>query len=213
MEDEKLLNPYINIWIRPRRTIQSQVSKKQKNGFFFLCFLVGLVFLFGFSQVLTLGFYMSFFWMLVFCFFLSVIFGYFLFSIGAFFIFVTGKLLNGKGRYKEIRLAVAWSNFPIIISFFIWIVLVFLYKQNVFIDFPGPLILSENEVIFIFSLMALQLIVYIWIIILLIQTISQVQDFSTIKSILNIILASFLSGIVFSVLYIGFLWIIAFLKN
>ena len=207
MDVVKKQNPFLSIWFYPKKTIKMQSAKSKRNGFFSLCFIAGLVYLSGLTQVMTLGFYMNFIWTLVVIFILAILFGYVVFSLGAFFVYIVGKCMKGKGQYKDIRLAIAWSHFPLIISLLIWILLLMLYGQNIFVDFPGQLVLTENEVIFLFLIMAIQLVVYVWIIILLIQTIAEVQNFNAIKSILNLVIASLLVLVISIGFFIGFLWI------
>ena len=207
LEPEKSSRPYLSIWIHPKETIRALIAKNKNTGFFYLCFLAGLVFLFGSMQLIMFGFYIHFAWTLIISILLATIIGYATFSLSAFFVYIIGKCMKGKGKYKEIRLAIGWSNFPLIVSLLIWILLLALYQQNIFIDFPGPLVLSENEVIFLFVLMVIQLVVYIWIIILLIQTVAEVQGFPAIKSILNLVIASLAFLFVSIALFIGSLWI------
>ncbi|NGX56201.1 MAG: hypothetical protein K1060chlam5_00438 [Candidatus Anoxychlamydiales bacterium] len=204
MDKKNQFNPFISILTKPKETILKIVEKDPNYKLWLLSIIYGLVSILGFSQSISIGYKYNFFLIVFVCLLLSIIWGYVAFSVSSFFVYITGKWLKGIASYKSIRASFAWSNVPMIINILIWIILLIIFQDKIFKDFPNNYILSKFEMIVLFSSLFLQLIVSVYVIVLYINTIASVQNFSILRSIFNIILSlvlAFLITLVISFLF------------
>ncbi|MCK5632970.1 YIP1 family protein [bacterium] len=186
------INPWISIWTKPRETIKEIVRFNPNYRLLFLSTIVGFFSLLGIAQQWNLGEKLSFFSIIISVIILAPLFGYITFSISSWFVFFTGKLLKGQARCKEIRAAIAWSNVPLIVSCLLWILFLGVYSA---LAFKMPIKKLELD-IFIFFALLVQLVISIWIIVIYVNALAEVQKFSILSAIFNIILSSILVFIV-----------------
>jgi Yip1 domain len=198
------INPWFRMWIKPRDTIRKIVDFDPNYRLYFLSAIYGFVSLLGTSQGLALGRFWNLLLVLIFCLVLSPIWGYIVFSISSFFIHICGKWIKGKGSYKEVRSAIAWSNVPMIVNVFLWIIMIVIFQQDVINEFPGEIVISQSQRAFLVFTFAVQIIVSIWILVLYIISLSEVQKFSIGKAILNILIAFVIFVVIFFVLSLIF---------
>ncbi len=182
-------NPWLKIWVKPKITIRKIVDYNPNFRLFVLSAIYGFASLMSSSQGLALGTNLHFFLILFSCIIVSPLWGYIVFSISSFFIFFTGKWLKGQAKYREIRSAIAWSNAPMIVNVFLWILLLIIFREDILKDFPTAFFLSKAQRVVLFLILLCQLVISIWIIVLYINALSEVQRFSIGKAILNIIIA------------------------
>jgi hypothetical protein len=197
-------NPWISIWTRPKATIRSIVDYDPDYRLFVLSAIYGLVSLISTCQSFALGQTVNLFFLLISCLILAPFWGYFVFSISAFIIQLTGKWLKGQANYKEIRASIAWSNVPMIGNLILWIFLLIIFKENLLKDFPQSYEISNLERGILFGVLLTQLVLSIWVLVIYINSLAEVQKFSIGKAILNIILSVILFvGLffIFSIIY------------
>ena len=209
MEDKLSINPWLNIWIKPRRTIKEIVSYNPNYRLFFLSAIYGFTSLLGFAQSFSFGYFLK--WPIIFlgAILLAPFWGYIIFSFVAWIVKVTGRWIGGIGSFLHIRTALAWSNVPLIINVFFWIILLIVFRQNLFVEFPGRKLFHGWEVTFFLCLALLQIVVVIWSLVIYLNALSQVQEFSILKAILNVLIA----GIVFFVFFFLFCSLISWIGN
>jgi hypothetical protein len=201
-------NPFKTILTKPKETILKVVKIDPNYKLWILCFIYGFVSILGFAQSISLGHKLNFFLIILSCLIFAIVWGYIAFSVSSFFVYITGKWLKGVANYKSIRAAFAYSNVPMIINVLIWIVLIFIFQDKVFKDFPTSYILTKFEMIVLFTSLFIQLIISIYVIVLYINTIAAVQNFSILRSIFNIILSLALAFVV--TLIISFIFYLIF---
>lgn len=205
-------NPWITMWAKPKETIRKIIKINPNHNLFVLSIIYGFGSLLSLAQGLAIGFHYNLITILIGALILSPIWGYLVFSISSFFIFLTGKWLKGQGKFKEIRCAIAWSNLPMIINLFFWIILFFLFKEDIFKDFSNSIVFSDFQKITLFGILVFQLIISIWILVLYINSLAAVQKFSIGKSILNIIIGIIIFFGVFFVASFIYYLILGFIK-
>lgn len=208
MKKEKSFNPFKTILTKPKETILQVVKINPNYKLWLLCFIYGFVSILGFSQSVSLGYRLNFFLIILACLILATLWGYIAFSVSSFFVYITGKWLKGVANYKSIRAAFAFSNVPMIVNIFIWILLIFVFQDKIFKDFPTSYILTKFEMIILFTALFIQLIISVYVIVLYINTIAAVQNFSILRSIFNIILSLVLAFVI--TLIISFLFYLIF---
>ena len=196
--------PWWPMWVKPRKTIKSIVDVNPNSGLWILSAFYGFSSLLYLAEVFSLGDWVNFYLILFGSLVLSPLWGYIFFTFTAYVVYLMGKLVRGKGRYKEIGAAVVWANGPMVINAVLWVVLVIFYKTSLFRDFPGGHILSANETTLFLIILLIQLILVIWTLILFLQALSEVQKFSIGFSILNAILTSVVLGVILSLILWAF---------
>lgn len=197
-------SPWIAIMTTPRKTIREVVAHSPYYCLWPLSAIVGFPFLLGAAQAFAWGTSLSLLSIIVFSALLSPFVGYILLSFSSGFFCLTGKWLGGSGGFLAIRAALAWSHVPFIATISSWILLLFLFKGALFLD--TPIVWEGYGIIsgLVAFLSLIQFIAGVWSFVLTIKTLSEVQGFSVFRSIINLVLAIFIMGIVISLVYWSF---------
>lgn len=202
-------NPWLSIWTRPRLTIAEIVRTNPSYRFFLFCFIYGFVALLQAAQRAALGETAAVGPILLVAAVLGFFLGFVAISISSALLKWTGTWLGGKGAYREIRAAVAWSNVPVAVDLILWLALAVVFGAKVFTQDFGQIVYSQTANGFIFpaprlliGVGAIRLVLNIWSIVILLGGLSEVQGFSVFKAILNALFSIF---IVFAVVWIAFL--------
>lgn len=182
-------NPWLSMWTKPKATIRKIIEFNPNYRLFLLAAIYGFVSLVSSSQSFSLGQTINFFTVLFLCLIVSPLWGYVIFSISSFFIYFTGKWLKGAAKYKEVRACIAWSNVPMIGNVILWVFLLLIFKQDLLNDFPGSYPITSPQRGALFAILLAQMILSIWVIVLYINSLAEVQMFSVGKAILNIIIS------------------------
>ena len=102
------VNPWWEMWVRPRSTIRAIIDQDNHHGFIGLCFLYGLAQGAHLSQAFSLGAFFPLWMVLVLIVILAIPIGAISFSLASLVLYWTGKLIRGKALYHDIRAAVSW---------------------------------------------------------------------------------------------------------
>lgn len=103
---------------------------------------------------------------------------------------VSGKWLQGKGSFSELKTITAWSLVPSIFSLVFLIPEIILFGIDLFRSEMSGANGIKESILYILGL--LEFTCGIWTLVIFIKGVSIVQDFSTSKSILNAILPLFM---------------------
>lgn len=181
-------NPWLSIWIEPRKTIRSIVDTDPKFGYLLLCAVYGLPLSFNLVQNLGLTavvpIWAIFIGSLVVCTFLGII-GI---SISSWLLYIFGRMIGGKGNFQTVRAAVAWSNVPNFVTILMWIVLLGVFGSQVFNRNFSEMQFVGYQAGILFLVMLVESIVSVWGFIILLSTLREVQEFSVWKAILNVVI-------------------------
>ncbi len=190
------MNPWTHIWTHPRETIRKIVNFNPKFRFILLSFLYGLPMLFYWAQNFSFGQRTTAAGIVIGAFVLATFAGMLTITILSGLILWTGKWLRGKSTFYPIRAALAWSSVPNIFEIIIWAILIYLFREGVFMaDFPQEG-LSSRLLFSTLGLLIIQLALIIWSVIILVKGLGEVQGFSAWKALLNVLIASVILGIV-----------------
>lgn len=195
------LNPWITMWSQPRSTIRAIVHSDSSYGIYYLAALYALQSFFFYANWWSVGLEAHYSVILALGVVLSPLLGLiWLYILGAIYYF-TGRLLRGEATSRGTRACIAWSTIPFSISLLMWLCLIFLEGQQAFIHNS-----SDTSSLFINLIM---IIVGCWSLVLLIQSIREVQQFSMARAILNVILAWVISYIlaILAFLFFRYLYI------
>lgn len=181
-------NPWLSIWLEPRKTIRSIVEQDPKYGFLLLSAVYGLPLAFNLAQSFYLTSSLPLWAVVIGCLILCTFLGVLGISVCAWLLQVTGRWIGGKGTFLTIRSAVAWSNVPNFVTILMWIALISIFQRQVF----APGFTEAHFVGFqagaIFLIFLIQSVVSVWSFILLLHTLGEVQGFSAWKALLNVII-------------------------
>ena len=189
------MNPWATMWKSPRQTVRYLVENKVAHGFYTLSFICGLPLSFQIVELSTLGAAMSFGGAVLVTLLLAPIFGAAWLSILSALILWTGKLLKGKGSFSTIRCATAWSHIVTLFSLIGTVLLLVAFKGLAFTNGIGGATLSAFESVILFVTVLLPCIALVWGVVLMLNSIAEVQKYSLWKALVNCILA----GVVFLV--------------
>ncbi len=181
-------NPWKAIWNKPRQTIREIVRTNPSLHLFPLSMIYGFPVLVHLAQFFSLGAMWSTWAVVLVALILSPIVGYIGISFWSILVKWTGNWIGGKGSYREVRASVAWANVPNLVNVISWIVLAALLGAGLFT--PG---ISGGEVTIgmaraLTIIFGVQLVVSIWAFVILIIGLSEVQKFSVLRAICNILI-------------------------
>ncbi|MEM8728009.1 MAG: Yip1 family protein [Chlamydiota bacterium] len=181
-------NPWINIWVHPRKTIRALVEYNTDHRSVALCAIYGFQYILQILRYLSLGRSMSLLFIILFALLFSIPVGYIVFNVLSAFYFWMGKLIKGKGSFKRIRTATYWSNVPMVVTCLIWIVLMGIHGNNLFVAGYETQLVGTAAAIGM-GLGVVQFAVAIWGLMILLHALGEVQGFSAWMALLNLVLA------------------------
>ncbi|MHB8842535.1 MAG: YIP1 family protein [Candidatus Aquicultor sp.] len=131
----------------------------------------------------------------------------------------TGRSLGGKATYERIQTAVALSRIPIVWVLSVWVAKLALFGEKAFrqgsmpqgsffnnaIVFFNPLNSTPSEVSWFGVLGVISAIISVWAFIILLNCLSEVQEFSTGTALINVVVAFILPPILIILLLLPFL--------
>ena len=187
------MNPWLAMWTQPRQAIRAILQINPKYGVFYLAAIYSLQSFFYFANYWSLGISMPFYAILIAGLVLSPFIGLIWVYIAGWILYFTGRWLEGKAPMIHLRSAVAWSKIPTSISLLMWFVLLGTHPEYVFIlDAGGPSSIFINLITTILG---------IWSLIILIQTVREIQFFSVGRAVINVIIAWFISFLFVFILF------------
>lgn len=188
------MNPWLTMWSQPRSTIRALIHNKPAYGIYILAAIFALQSFFFYANWWSLGLSTSTYLLLALGVILSPLLGLIWLYFTAFIFYLTGRLLKGAAPASHLRTAIAWSRIPTTITLLMWLILIFTSSDSVFIQEPtsGPSSIFVNLITFILG---------IWSLILLIQSLREIQSFSIGRTLFNIFLAWILSSILFILVF------------
>lgn len=193
---EKLsVNPWLDIWIRPRETIRAIVKFNPAYLFYLIAAIYGFPTGLQFAVNLALGEQFPLWAIVAGAAILSVGIGYISLSIISGLLLWTGQWIGAKGSYQNIRAAVTWSNAPTVVNIVIWVVMIWMFGAGLFMrGFDNTAIMGAQAGI-VFIAMIAQTVTAVWSFIILLKALGEVQGFSAWKALLNVLIPTFMVAI------------------
>jgi hypothetical protein len=194
-------NPWLLAWFFPRRAIRIVLNTDPKRGIQILATILALENFFFYANVWSLGLTLNFKLICLIGIIVSPFWGYVWLLAISYVFWHTGKWMGGIASLEHIRSVNAWSKIPTIGILASWICLIALAPQEAFIYTGGgnPFLGILHVLNFFFA---------IWSIITLIQLLREVQRFSVMRSIANILLSWCLFSLPLTVLIFALLFIL-----
>lgn len=188
MKSKLTINPWVDIWTKPRATIRAIVEYDPMYRFLLLCGLYGFPMGMNFAQNFSLGQVMSVPFILLMVLIFSVFIGMLGVTISSGLLFLTGKLLDGKASFKQTRAVVLWANVPNVINIITWVVLLGTFGSSIFLNVFPETVFTPGQTLLLGLIFLIQTAVSIWSFVIMLRGLEEVQKFSVWKAILNIII-------------------------
>jgi hypothetical protein len=181
------MNPWMNMWAQPRVTIRTIVTSRPSYGVLRLATIYALQNLLFSANYWSLGFQFPFTAILLVSILLAPIAGIIWVYFAGWIFSFTGSWLGGRAPMSHLRAALAWSKLPSCISLLMWFILIVSKAESAFIqDVNGPSLIFGDLILTILG---------IWSLVLLVQSIREIQGFSILRTIGNILLAALVSSV------------------
>jgi hypothetical protein len=199
---------WVTIWQSPRATIRKIVAKDERRGLWWLAGIYGFAALCSAFQSLSLGSLLHPLLILLFAIVFAPIWGFVFFAIWSAVVAWTGRIFKGTGSFGEIRAAYAWSCVPMIVSDLVWLLLFILFGASLFISPPVEQTVVGGPAIFLLALLLVKVVCAIWSLVIYLNALVEVQKYSMIRAIGNVIVAMLLLGIALGVICSGLAYVI-----
>jgi hypothetical protein len=184
------MNPWLKIWVAPKETIRAIVNFDPAYRFPLLSGIYGLPLLLHAAQTCSLAEGLPLEWIILGALVLAVFAGMLSITIVSALLTWTGRWIGGRGSFKTVRAAVTWSNVPNLVNLFCWIVLMFAFGPFVFYSDFSQMTFVGGALTLVMAIFLIQFIISIWALVILIQSLAEVQGFSGWKALLNVIIPS-----------------------
>ncbi len=188
-------NPWLSMWANPKQTIRSIISTNPKKGFFILAFIFGLSLCVSNALGLAVMNNMSVALSLLAAIILAPFLGALILYVNAWFLWGTGKWFNGQAPFANVLAAYTWSRVPTIILVVMWFLLLAIGGTDIILQYTASTSFS--------FVVLIGLIVQIWTIVLLLQSLQEVQGYSLWRAFGNWIVAG--------IIYLAIIFLISFL--
>lgn len=197
-------NPWKTIWTEPRATIASVVAQNPNRYLWWLASIYGFSSLLNTFQSILLGVNVSLLGIFLLAIVFAPLWGYVCFSVWSWVVSFTGKWLKGVGTFQQVRAAYAWSVVPLLANIPLWFVLAAVFGQQLFTNFSESTVVTNGQVSLLFAILIIRIGATVWSIVIYINALAQVQQFTILRAIGNVLLA----GLIFAL--VGYLILILF---
>ena len=200
-------SPWLTIWTEPRATIAQIVAHQPNRSLWLLGAIYGFCSLMNLFQAAEIGEVMKTGPALILVILLAPIWGYVNFSVWSWFVRWVGKCLKGQGSFAALRAAYAWSAVPLIVNVPLWLLMVVLFGHQLFLNFSDSYLFTNSQRLVIFLFLITKVIVSIWSLVIYLNALAEVQKFSILKAIFNVLLTGALLVVLTLVVWNFFFWI------
>ena len=182
------VQPWFKILIHPRQTMRWILSDGSSGDVFLLCYLEGLAFYLVNASSTGVGDDTSamgiLFWGM-----LSAL-GYMGLKIylGGGLLYWTGRWLKGAEEVDGIRAALAWSAMPNIWGLLLWVPAFSFLQEELFTSETPRIAESLPLAVFEFAFRLVLILLNVYSAVLLVPTLAEAQEFSTLRAVANILL-------------------------
>jgi hypothetical protein len=189
------------MWLNPRATIRYVVSENPNQSLWILAAIYGFSSLLNSFQSAALGGHVATWLLLALAIILAPLWGYAVFSVWGWLVLITGKILKGEGTFKAVRAAYAWSCVPLAVNAFCWFVLIAMMGGQIFQSYVDGHLLTQTQITLLFILLIAKMVFVIWAIVLYLNALAEVQRFSVLRAIGNVIMAGVIGILAIFILY------------
>ncbi len=175
MESENI-NPWVQIWVRPKKTMRSILDKDPRRVIIWLAIIGGIVSAFAWIGYIWItypdrqDFRHAFFLLLILV--GGGISGLIYLYVAGWLYKLTGSWLGGVGTFTDVKCAIGWSNYPFILA-------------NI-VSFLSILVVPNPWLQAIFGL--INVVIVVWGVIILLNLVGEAHRFSAWRALLAFII-------------------------
>ena len=192
-------SPWLTVWTEPRETIRRIIAENPKRSLWLLAAIYGFSSLLNSFQSGSLGASIAMAPLLLLALVIAPFWGYFVFALWSWVVLWTGKIFKGQGNFQTVRAAYAWSCVPLAVTAVLWILLTLFFGRTLFANFPQEHLLSGGQTALLFCILIAKVAMVIWTLVIYLNALAEVQRYSILKAIGNVIVSAVLIGVVFGV--------------
>ncbi len=183
--------PFISVLTRPRDTVRKIISVDPGLHVLLLISLAGIVDALDRASMRSTGDQIPFLAVVALAAVLGPLSGLIGLWIGSHLVKISGNWIGGKGDRDLIKTALAWATVPKLAILALWIIVMIVLGGDLFTS-DMPKISSNPTLLYVlFGFQIVSLVSSIWAIVLLCNTIAEVQEYrSAWKGLANLLLAS-----------------------
>ncbi len=196
-------NPWLSIWVRPKATIGQIVAENPNRSLWVLSFIYGFSSLINMFQSFNLGVVFSPVALYFLAAILAPFWGYAMLAIWSWIILWLGRLFKGQATFQQARAAYAWSSVPLALNIPVWIFMGILFGDQVFLNFPDSHLFTDGQIFFLFASLVIKLVAAVWSLVIYFNALAQVQQFSVLRAIGNIVLAGIVAAVAMTLLWMA----------
>lgn len=187
-EDIEEVNPWTDIWVRPRQTIDSIIENYANLlTTIILIYLGGVYFGIGQAELKDFGDRKDVSDIITSSIFISGLGGLLTYNMWIWAIDFCASWFGGKGNFKKTQIAFAWAMLPMAVGLILTLIGYVLFEEELFTSETPNINGSDFLTISLWTYGILEVVLGVWHIVLLVVTVSQVQQLSIIKSIASIV--------------------------
>ncbi len=192
-------NPWVSIWVQPRSTIRRIVNEDPNRSLWLLAAIYGFSSLIGFFESYSFGLVMGAFPLLIMAIILAPVWGYLFFSCWSFVVSLTGRLFGGRGAFRSIRASYAWSAVPLALGDALSLFLILWLGVSMFVRVPSAGLFVESQAVVVLAFLLAKIVLSVWSLVIYINALAEVQQFSVFRAIGNLFVSALLVGIVIGI--------------
>ncbi len=186
---ETMSSPWTGIWLYPRQTIRLLFETNPQQHFLLLVAVGGLAQALSTAATLGLGARIPVSELLLICVIAGPISGFAALYLRGWILTWVCKKMGGVASFFQTRICIAWSWAPMVYTFPLWGVKYILFRKELFL-IERPLMESQAVLGGLFELLGLvDFVVFVWSMFILFSTLSEINQFSVLRSIGAVILS------------------------
>src|SRR5262249_51834590 len=137
---------------------------------------------------------------------LSPFIGYVGLSFWSWILAFTGKWFKGHGRFLEIRAAAVWACVSTVVIDVLWILTILVFGINTFVPPNQGEMVFAGKAVFLLCIGVARLVLMVWSLVIFINSLSEVQHFSVLRTIGNMIVAGIILMVVMGIVTQLVMW-------
>ena len=190
LDEQDEFNPVKSIWLHPRKTIRQIVDRNPTYHVITLACLAGIGQSLDRASLRDAGDSMPVMAVIGICIVVGPLGGLLGLWIGALCVRVAGRMIGGTADPEQMRAAIAWAYVPTVAALVLWAPQLALFGSDMFTSEMPTLENSPNLWIPFIAIGAAEVILGLWGIVLMCNTVAEVQGFhSAWRGLGNLVLA------------------------
>jgi hypothetical protein len=197
-------SPWVSMWLNPRRTIRQIVDTDPDRKVLLLAAIAGIGKVLDKASTKSTGDHLSLVAILLLAVIVGPLGGVISLYIGGALLRWTGSWIGGRAEARDIRAAIAWASVLAIWSMLLWVPELSLFGKEMFTTETPNIDASTALTILFWAFAAIEIILGVWMIMVFLKCLGEVQGFSAWKALGNCVLV----GLVFLVPILGIVGVV-----